>query len=416
MFDRLPDDLSVVAGAVADEPTSSLLADVTLRGRDRSAPLMTLFGADDVISAMHDDQWVKLTAEPFVWTVEPVSQAQADAWFDDNQPAPVAVAVPDTTVTGLVDLDDVGLADIAVVGGAAAHAAELRANTSPEEVTMRRGFVVPMARYREFLQQGGFDVTIDQLLADPQFQSDPAYRGQRLDELTDAMLNGPVDNGLSNAIVNRILAEFAGASLLVTGSPNAGSIIGFSGVGLSESRTGNFPDIQILDTLRAVWASLWSARAYEEREHAGIDHTDVAMAVVIVSVEEQETATGRALTANIFDPAPGGEDAFYIEVRGDEATKSGDELSYFHAYNNQPATYYARANPDGSAILSRSDLFELGTALARVRSHFAATYQPPTGYGQLPMVVEFARTTNGVRSQIVITSVRPYAGSTLTAP
>jgi hypothetical protein len=62
-------------------------------------------------------------------------------------------------------------------------------------------------------------------------------------------------------------------------------------------------------------------------------------------------------------------------------------------------------------VLSRSELFELGQALDAIREHFAGNYEPPTGYGRLPMDVEWKVVDDGAGSRRVwIKQARPFPG------
>jgi phosphoenolpyruvate synthase/pyruvate phosphate dikinase len=97
-----------------------------------------------------------------------------------------------------------------------------------------------------------------------------------------------------------------------------------------------------------VWASVWSFRAFEERDYAGIDHEQVAMAVLMTPAYVDELANGVAVTANIFDPRPGAEDGFYVNAQlGDASVVLPDPgvtadqflLFFFHS---SPARHLAR--------------------------------------------------------------------------
>jgi hypothetical protein len=165
--------------------------------------------------------------------------------------------------------------------------------------------------------------------------------------------------------------------------------------------------------IKTVWASVWNFRAFEEREYASIDHTEVAMAVLVVPSFSDELANGVAITANVFDPAPGGEDAFFVNAQVLEESVvqpdpgvTVDSLMYYWYHPNQPATYYTRSSL-GSPVLTRAQLFELGQALDAVRDGFADHYHPPEGYGHLPMDVEWKLGADG---HIWVKQARAYPG------
>ena len=197
------------------------------------------------------------------------------------------------------------------------------------------------------MAQNGFDGRIDALLVDEEFLSDGIYRRSALEELQQDMLEAPVDEELLASLRARLQSQFPDRWIRFRSSTNAEDLNGFSGAGLYRSASGAVgePERPVDVALKTVWSSLWNFRAYEEREYVSINHTDVAMAVLVHPSFPDETANGVAITANLFDPAPGGEDAFYINaqagavsvVQPPESTLRADQLVYYYFHNNQPA-------------------------------------------------------------------------------
>ena len=190
-----------------------------------------------------------------------------------------------------------------------------------------------------------------------------------------------------------------------------------AGAGLYESASAQPGDAArpVDVALKTVWASVWNVRAFEERDYAGIDHLQVAMAVLVTPSFPDEDANGVAITANIDDPAAGGEDGFFINAQLGEASVvqpspgvTADSLMYYHFHVGQPATYYTRSNlvPPGTTVLTRTQLFELGQSLSAIRDGFDDVYQPPPGHGFLPIDVEW-KLDGGA---IWIKQARPYPG------
>jgi pyruvate, water dikinase len=420
VLDRVPNDISVVAGVVTAE-FQTPLSHVNVLSQQRRTPNMGLRDAHERF-APHDGTWVRLEVGAFSWSVTPATQEEADAWWLAHRPDPVVVAPPDLSVTELLDIDDVGLADIPAVGGKAAHFGALRdLAAASADVKVRGGLVIPVYFYAQFLADNGFDQVIDDMLADPLFQSDGNHRRERLLALRQAMMAAPVDEALLAALDARLQAEFPGLRMRFRSSTNAEDLHGFSGAGLYDSASGEPGSIErpIAGAIRKVWASLWNTRAFEERAYVSIDSRDVAMAILVHPSYRDETANGVAITANIFDPGRGGEDGFYINVQLGETSVVqpssyivADQLMYYFFHDNQPATYYAHSSlvPAGTTVLSRRELFELGKALRAIRNHFRAVYDPPAGFGALPMDVEFKRLGTGESSSIEVKQARPYPG------
>ena len=416
VLDRVPDDISVVAAVVTEE-FQTPLSHVNVLSQQRGTPNMALRDARAQLAPC-EGQWVRLRVGAFDWQVEPVTQEEADRWWDDHRPEPVQVVEPDRGPAGFLDVDLLGIEDVAAVGGKAAQFGELRRIDGVPELRVRDGFAIPVRYYLEFVEQHGFDDQIAAMLADESFRSDSTVRRERLAALEAAMREAPLDPSLLTALELRLRQEFPGARVRFRSSSTAEDLARFSGAGLYRSASGQVGSAEdpIDAAVRKVWASLWSFRAFEERSYAGIDHTRVAMAVLVHPAYVGETAQGVAITANLFDPGPGGEDAFYINVQlGDvsvvQPPGSGviaDQLLYFFFHQGQPAAYFTRSSlvPPGQTVLTRRQLFELGVALSAVREHFQELLEPPPGFARLPLDVEFER----VGEVIELKQVRPHPG------
>lgn len=417
VLDRVPNELSVVAGVVTDEHQTPL-SHVNVLSRQRGTPNMALAGAQARFAAL-DGKWVRLTVRPFDWEVVEVTADEAEAWWQAHRPPPAEIPAPDYASAAIVDLDDAGLVDVARIGGKAAHYAALR--DIGGAVRVRDGIAIPVARYRDFLAAHGLDARIDAMLADPAFRADARVRAERLAALRAEMIAAPIDAAFLAELHARLDAEAPGVRWKFRSSTNAEDLARHTGAGLYESRAGAVgdPERPVDLAVKTVWASVWSFRAFEERAYASIDHRRVAMAVLAIPSYDDELANGVAITANVFDPAPGGEDGFFVNAQLGEASVvspspgvTADSLITYFFHPNQPSTYYTHSNliAPGTTVLSRAELFALGEALAAVREHFARTYDPPAGFGALPMDVEWKLIDEGGARRIWIKQARPYPG------
>jgi pyruvate, water dikinase len=415
VLDRVPNDISVVAAVVTEE-FQTPLSHVNVLSQERGTPNMALRAAQEQLAA-YDGRWVRLTVGAFDWSIEEATQEEADAWWEANRPEPVAVTPFDRAPRQFLDVDVIGIGDLPVVGGKAAQFGELR-NVEEESLHVRGGFAIPVVHYLEFLEQNGLDERIAAMLADAEFRADGNLRRARLAELEADMRAAPVDPDFLAALTWRIASEFGSTRMRFRSSSTAEDLTGFAGAGLYTSASGAAfsSEDPIEDAVRTVWASFWRFRAFEERAYFGIDHTEVAMAVLVHPAYTDETAQGVAITANLFDPGPTGEDAFYVNVQwGDvsvvQPPSSGivaDQLLYFYFHNTQPATYFTHSSltPAGEPVLTRRQLFDLGRSLDAIRDHFASFHDPPPGFARLPLDVEFER----VGERIEIKQARPHPG------
>ncbi len=435
VLDAIPNDISVVAGIITGE-FQTPLAHINVLSQNRGTPNMALRGAfDDATLRALDGKWVHLTVGPFEHSIVEVTQAQADAWWEEHRPDPLGVPAADLTVTDLRDaevmldfetypaLEDAIDAIIPAYGGKASHFAGLP-RIGPD-VPHPDAFAVPIFYYFQFMEQNGFDTQVTAMLADPGFRADPAVRDQRLLELRTAMRAAPVDAAFESMLLAKLEADYPGVRMRFRSSTNAEDLEGFTGAGLYTSKSGQPGDplYPVLDAVREVWSSVWYFRAYEEREYRGIDHTAVGMALLVHPSFPDEEANGVALTANIFDRQclePG----FYINVQLGEASVvqpdfgvTTDQFIYMYEQTGQPSVWLSHSSlvPAGSTVLTRAQTYALGKGLKAVHDYFAAAYGPPQGAEPCEyfyaMDVEFKFDAPvGEEPTLVIKQARPHPG------
>jgi pyruvate,water dikinase len=394
VLDRVPNDISVTQGIITAE-FQTPLSHVNVLSQNRGTPNMALRGAvqSSELRAL-EGRWVRFNVGPSDYEISAVTQAEADAWWEQHKPTGVQVPGLNDTITELRDVQDIVPADVAgpdllatikegtrAFGGKASNYAAL---AHVDGIRVPPAFAVPIYYYRQFMRENGFDQQVAALLADPTFMSDPATRDQKLDELRDAMEVGAVNPEFEALLIGKLESDFPGVRMRFRSSTNAEDLDGFTGAGLYTSRSGEIadPTSPVLDAVRPVWASVWSFRAFEERTYRSIDHTAVGMALLVHRSFPDEEANGVALTNNPFDKT-GVDPAFYVNVqRGElsvvqpEPNTTTEEFLHYFDLQNQPVSYLSNSNlvPPGERVLQPSQVQELGSALDQIRSHFAPAY------------------------------------------
>ena len=275
-----------------------------------------------------------------------------------------------------------------------------------------RGFAIPFAFYAEFMQDNGYDRYLEQLLTDAHFRSDGNFRRDTLAALQQSMRSAPVSSKLHDLIDLKLATEYPHMRVRMRSSTNAEDLGSYTGAGLysSFSADQDDPDKPMLDALRGVWASLFNLRAFEEREYMGIDHRQVAMAVLVHRSFSDELANGVAITANIFDPT---EPAFYINAQiGEEAVTNPspgmlpDQFLYYWASSTPVAVYLSYSSLNhGQPVLSAAEQYELASALLAIHRNFGPVYSGRDFYA---MDVEFK--FDAPDHALVIKQARPYPG------
>jgi len=364
-----------------------------------------------------------------------VTQAEADAWWEEHRPATVAVPRADLSVTDVRDIEDVldveglGLAGalaraIPAFGGKASHYAAFPHMPGP--IPYPPAFVVPIHYYDQFMRQNGFHERIEALLADPAFQNDPRVREERLALLRADMRVAPIDPDFWALLTEKLATDYPGVRMRFRSSTNCEDLNGFTGAGLYESVSGDPNDSSdpYDDAVRRVWASVWRFRAFEEREYRGISHREVGMALLVHRGFPTEDANGVAITANLFDTY-GAEPGYYVNVqRGDTsvvlppANVTSDQFLYHYDLPGQPIVFLAHSNlvPEGETVLTRAQVATLAEALATIHAFFDPLYGPLTPEHFYAMDVEFKFDTDPAtgESLLVIKQARPYPGRGVT--
>ncbi|MEZ4467627.1 MAG: PEP/pyruvate-binding domain-containing protein [bacterium] len=425
VLDEVPNDISVCLGIIT-EAFQTPLSHVNVLSRNRGTPNMGLRGAfnDPALRAL-EGQWVRLRVGPLDYTVEAVTQAEADAWWDAHRPEAVRIPGANRDERRLldlgqaVDLQDPSLNDAIkaatrAFGGKAAHYGAL---LNVPELPVQPAFGVPVAYYFDFLEANGFGDRVRGLLADPAFQGDPAVRDAALATLRADMEAAPLDPAFQAALIDRCRTGFPGTRMRFRSSTNAEDLDGFTGAGLYTSKSGD-PDDPV-DTVekavRRVWASVWSFRAFEERSYRSIDHLGVGMALLVTPSFPDEEANGVAITANPFDPE-GLEPAFYINVQVGEisvvqppAGVTTETFLYFFDRADQPAVYISRSNqvPEGERVLNAAQTFALGQALDRIRTFFLPAYGQGRAWWAMDVEFKFDGAP-GEEPALFIKQARPY--------
>lgn len=425
VLDRVPNDISVVAGIITEE-FQTTLSHINVLSRNRGTPNMSLRGAfdNDELRALQG-QWVRLEVTASSYTIEAATADEADRWWEANRPATIQVPGLDDSVRELIDVEDAvdGDADslneaikaaTRSVGGKAAHYGVLR---TIDDMPTPPGFAIPVYFYLQFMEQHGFDDRVAALLADDDFNQDPEVRSAALEQLRTDMKAALIDSELMEALMRKLDAEYPGTRMRFRSSTNAEDLDGFTGAGLYSSASGQPGDHSrpVADAIKEVWSSVWSFRAFEERSYRGIDHEAVAMAVLVHRSYPDEEANGVALTNNPFDTA-GLEPAFYINVQCDEVSVvqpppgvTTESVLYYFERANQPATYLSRSSlvHQDDTVLSSAQLFELGQALDRINAAFAPAYGGQSWWA-MDVEFKFDDDDTGEAPRLYIKQARPF--------
>ncbi|MEV6629578.1 rifamycin-inactivating phosphotransferase [Actinoplanes sp. NPDC051470] len=157
-----------------------------------------------------------------------------------------------------MDLTDIGSNQIARAGGKGAHLGEL---SRIEGVRVPPGFCVTTA---------AFERIVTPLIGE--------QAGAEIRRIVEAV---ELPDDLVAAITDRLFALGDKAACAVRSSATAEDLPTASFAGQHDSYLNVIGADAVLDAVRRCWASLFTDRAISYREHQGIDHRTVRMAVVV---------------------------------------------------------------------------------------------------------------------------------------
>jgi hypothetical protein len=344
-----PTDIEAVISGAVTGTQQGTLSHLNVRSAARGTPNCYVNHAYTLLEAW-EGKLVRLECGNGFFTVEAATQEAAEAYWQNLRPPAITIPEPDrtwSTAVGLLELPsgtpELRASAVARFGAKGANLATLyqRIDTRYQYP----GFLVPMSAYFKFVETRGFTVdlgsgpafhtfaeTLGTWLVDPTFRTDGQERRKRLSALRSAMAGTLVDVDLTSSI--RAVFGSDTRMLRFRSSSNAEDALAFSGAGLYDSFSGCLADDldgnqtgpsgcdasepserTVARALVRVWASLWNAAAYDEREWYGIDHTRAAMAVLVDPRAKGELANIVAFSGN---PAAPGDDRYLVDAQAGE--------------------------------------------------------------------------------------------------
>ncbi|WP_304452725.1 phosphoenolpyruvate synthase [Nocardiopsis sp. YSL2] len=201
----------------------------------------------------------------------------------------------------VVRLDEVGLADLARVGGKNASLGEMIRYLSGEGIAVPGGFATTAAAYRHFLETN----RITDLVAD---QVGRLARGAPIPEVGAAVrglvLAGDFPDDLRTAVLDAY-ADLAAAGrdhrsgVAVRSSATAEDLPGASFAGQQDSFLNVVGGEALLEACKRCYASLFTDRAIGYRRDQGFDHLSIALSVGVQPMVRADLAcAGVAFTVD----------------------------------------------------------------------------------------------------------------------
>ena len=409
IYETIPNELSRVAGLITTVPQTPL-SHVNLRAVQDGVPNAFIRDAlddgdiDDLIGT-----YVHYSVTADGYSIRAATPAEVEAYFAASRPPGTQTPERDLTVTQITDLDDIGFDDWNAFGVKAANVAVLRTLGFPDG-TVPDGFAVPFYFYDEFMKHNEFYDDIEEMLEDPDFQSDYGTQEKELKKLRKKIKQGETPDWIIDALEEMQATYPEGQSLRYRSSTNNEDLPGFSGAGLYDSKTQDPEETEedgIDKSIKGVWASLWNFRAFTEREFHRIDHLATAMGVLVHPNYSDELANGVAVS---FDPIYRTEGSYYVNTQlGEDLVTNPDAHSVPEEILLDLSGSYttlATSNqvPGGQLLMSDAQIGQLRRHLQAIHDHFEGLYDPGPDE-PFAMEIEFKITSDDVLS---IKQARPW--------
>ena len=318
----------------------------------------------------------------------------------------------DLAVTEIRPLGEVGFHDWTAFGVKAANLAVLGTLGFPTG-TVPDGFAIPFYFYDEFMKAHDFYTRVGTMLANEDFQTDFEVQDDRLDDLRDDIKDAETPQWIKEALT-AMHAQFPEAtSLRYRSSTNNEDLPGFNGAGLYDSKTQHPEETEedgISKSLKQVFASLWTFRAFTEREFHRIDHLAAKMGVLVHPNYSDELANGVAVS---FDPISEQDGYYYVNTQLGEDLVTNPEAHSVpeEILLDRNGRYYVLATSNlverGQLLMSNEQLRQLGEHLEVIHDHFEALYNPVPAE-PFAMEIEFKITSENI---LAIKQARPWVFS-----
>lgn len=396
----LPNDLAHVGGIISEVPQTPL-SHINLKAQQNKTPNAYVKDAssDPKIAGLVG-KIVKYEVGANGMEIREATKAEADAWLETQRPPTVQKAPRDLSRKKIEAFANLGAKDAKAYGAKSANIAEMRKFLPGDMIP--DGFGIPFSFYDTFMKQTGLYDEAKKMMADPQFQSDPTKREEMLDAFRRKVRRADVPAELASQITELQSKFPAGQPIRCRSSTNNEDLEGFNGAGLYDSYTHRPDEGNLQSTIKQVWSSLWTFRAFEEREFWRIDHMTAAMGVAVHPNSDDEAANGVAITKNIYDPNwPG----FYVNAQVGESlvtnpdpSATPDEMLISAiGPNGEYEIQKIRSSTlteNGQSVLTREQTQELVSVMERIQEHFKQVYGRQ-GDATFAMDLEFKILSNG---------------------
>jgi pyruvate, water dikinase len=328
--------------------------------------------------------------------------------------------------------DQVGIADIPLVGGKNASLGEMIQQLTPKGINVPTGFATTAYAYRHFIQSAGLEAKLRKLFADLDVEDVKNLR-ERGKKARSLLIHSPFPVELREAIATayQSLCEIyhTETDVAVRSSATAEDLPDASFAGQQETYLNVVGVEGVLAACHKCFASIFTDRAISYRHTKGFDHFSIALAVGVQKMVRSDLATSGVMfsidtetgfkDAALITAAYGlGENVVQGSVNPDEyyvfkpTLKAGfrpiidkklgsKELKMIYDDGSKfTKNVSVSASERGKFALSDEEILQLASWACLIEDHYSQVHGIYT-----PMDIEWAK--DGITNQLFIVQARP---------
>ena len=210
-------------------------------------------------------------------------------------------------------LKQVSQSDIAIVGGKNASLGEMIQHLSEAGIKVPHGFATTTTTFNQFLTQDGLDKKIYSLLNNTNIDDTKSLSlaGQQIrDWIMQTHFPDDIEQSLRQACQSLTNEYGDNVSFAIRSSATAEDLPTASFAGQQDSYLNIKGEDNLLDAIRAVFASLFNDRAIAYRTHHGFKHEQVALSATVQKMVNSDQATSGVMFT--LDTESGFRDVVFI--------------------------------------------------------------------------------------------------------
>jgi hypothetical protein len=411
LYDAVPNALPRVGGIMTSF-VQTPLSHVNLRAIQDNLPnayIRDPLSIDTIAELL--DKYIYYRVEQDRYFIREATLEEVNLWYEDIRPTEEQTPKLNLNYKSILSLDEIGFDMADGFGVKCANVATMRTFGFPD-LTIPDGFGVPFYYYQEFMKYNGFFEDIDDMINDPEFQSDLNKRIESLDNLREEIKDADMPLWMLNDLDDMQNSFPEGISIRCRSSTNNEDLPGFSGAGLYTSKTQHPDEGHISKSIKQVYASMWNFRAFDERDFYRINQYVASMGILCHPNYPDEKANGVGVST---DPIYQTDDTYYLNTQvGENLVTNPDAFSapeeilldkFSITEDDYIVLRYSSLLKDEELVMDEIYLDQMREFLTVIHDEFQILYEAEESE-DFAMDIEYKITKD---DQLIIKQARPWA-------